>query len=853
MGLRRYSAVLKLRIVGISKTIKLCIVTQNGENIIGMIGNFINRKENVQNIIIPVMKQHFLIKIKKVGYGDSLYILIFIFLGGVKLSTGKIDNINLFKDALKNGVNLFVGAGFSVLPTPDGDVLPDAKSLAKEICEKFDVEFDYKDDLEMLANVVDHKDKQGFQEFLREKYTVDSYDSLYDALNLINIRSYITTNIDNQIHCIMRNSKTYYLHDIKLNGATRNGLNKIPYIALHGNVTDVNANLYFGKDELSEVGEDNRDLFEYAYTMLYDGPTIFLGYGFHDAAVYNKIVKITKKKKNDIWVQCRPDSNRIDYFRELGYFTLAMDTKDFLKWVLDEFQSYNKTKNCSPMSGLHNYLIPKADACTAILREDYFRNGKTQWYCIFNDYPYHTHYFNELREKILGNKNVIFYGIPFSGKTTLLMQCAIAFSKDYDVIYLDNCLDVQAQSILKRLNGKEVMVFIDNCCDDAGALQIFFDAENVNVIGCCDDYSYESSKHLLSDCYAEPIDISEISIKEAQIIYSHIKKNKNITTDQFINPVENKKIDKVSLFEILNKNVKHIISYSQVSQTLKRIKEDSERNFEILALTTYLVQNESMLNTDVLFAYFDDAEYETLRQWIAALNNYLSELNVTLDADECDQDYYVLRSRIFLHYVHDVLRKEYPAWYGKVIRHFTFNVHPYRIYNYKTFRRRAYDAELFYHIFKNTAHDLYEHIYAYDENVYTLQQFALYKMRLGEYNSAFSDIDLAINKSKNNFSMKNTRAIILFEANKDKGDDDAKKSLHLAMDILRQCHDNDKRKLYHAQKYAEFALYFANNYGFYDYLDVAKKWLQEFANKNSRYGIRKLIHEVDVALSNSAL
>ena len=92
-----------------------------------------------------------------------------------------------------------------------------------------------------------------FQKYLREKYKVNTYNTLYNSLNLINIHSYITTNIDNIIQCVMDNSSRFHLHDGALYGAIKKDSTAIPYIALHGEVSNLNANLYFGKNELAKM------------------------------------------------------------------------------------------------------------------------------------------------------------------------------------------------------------------------------------------------------------------------------------------------------------------------------------------------------------------------------------------------------------------------------------------------------------------------------------------------------------------------------------------------------------------------------------------------------------------------
>ena len=92
----------------------------------------------------------------------------------------QIDNSAMFAEKLQNGINIFAGAGFSKLPNTDGSVLPDATSLCEEICEKFSISSSYGNDLEKVANIANQRVKQQFQAFLRERYTVSTYNPLND-------------------------------------------------------------------------------------------------------------------------------------------------------------------------------------------------------------------------------------------------------------------------------------------------------------------------------------------------------------------------------------------------------------------------------------------------------------------------------------------------------------------------------------------------------------------------------------------------------------------------------------------------------------------------------------------------
>lgn len=92
----------------------------------------------------------------------------------------------------------------------------------------------------------------------------------------------------------------------------------------------------------------------------------------------------------------------------------------------------------------------------------------------------------------------------------------------------------------------------------------------------------------------------------------------------------------------------------------------------------------------------------------------------------------------------------------------------------------------------------------------------------------------------------------MFESNKEIGNTDAIDYMHKAMEILKQCYLDDKRKLYHAQKFAEFAIFFYKQYHYSDYLKDSKKWLLEVSESNEYTSSRtkKLIDKITTILSH---
>lgn len=645
----------------------------------------------------------------------------------------------------------------------------------------------------------------------------------------------------------MDQSSSYCLHNIVEYGATKKTDFIIPFIPLHGNVKDITSHLYFGKSELANVDNDNKELFDTMHSKLLEAPTLFWGYGFHDNAVERTISKLLEKRQHNIWIQCMPDNENIDYFRELGCFIIEGTTEDLLVWIKKELNEVSQSiKSYDGVESIKNYFIPSINQIETVSLEDYYLNGCTHWYCVLSRYPYETKSVNMLYEKVLSCKNVLAIGIPFSGKTTTMMQLAAKVVTDIKLMISDISLS-EAQRIINVLATKEAFVFIDNCCDDAHITKLFMQQPNIKVVGFSDDYLFESSKHLLEPINYERVEIGELEIQEAQRIFENIPQA--LRKDTFSYKAEAE--EKFAMLEMIGKNVNGVLSKKHIKELLERMQKNSIEGFEIISLAIYLFRNKSSLNTDVLCSFFNTTDYSVLTDLLNATKGFLREMDVDLLPDEFDQNFYSIRSVLFAHLAFEVLVDDFKSEFSEVIKKFTLNVAPYKIYRYYIFKRSAYDARLFKTLFNDNAHILYEHVSRFDESAYTLQQWALYKAYLGDYSGAFSDIDKAINISPNNFSIRNSRAIILFEANKNKKTEIAEEAITEAMTILQQCFKSDKRKVYHAQKYAEYALFLSSEHNNNDYLEQAKDWIDSIieSKESTSFRTKHLFKKLNDSLS----
>lgn len=728
----------------------------------------------------------------------------------------------IFFEKLNYGINLFTGAGFSVLPSPDGKRLPISAELARDICYNFNLPSTLAEnlDLEMVSTMARQKDSYGFDKFLREAYRVLDSNPLYDVINKININSYITTNIDNLFQTIIEKDGETYINSL-INGKAKKIGRAINYIPLHGDITDPDSFLYFGTFEISKALAENHKLFAAMETEIYRYPTLFWGYGFHDSSVLNSLGKIMTENKKNIWIQFRKNNKNLELYKSLGFNIIIADTDELLETISKKYTSRFVTSKLASESTSRKvwkpYEVPSQNQLKLnISASEYFREGKIAWNIIFSKYPYETIYLREIHEKFLKNKNLIVVGTPQCGKTTLLRQLVVNIEEQ--CYYVTEITVNQAEKLVKSLDEK-IVVFVDECTADIEAFVILANNPKIHLIGVTDEYGYESSKHLLETEYEVYI-IPDLDKSEANFAYEHIPpsiKNEKFSYSRNIN-------EKYSFLEFSFENIRDVISKDKVKKFLKTIDDAQIR--EILFLTAHLSRNGSFLSVDVLWSYIGAKNFNDIKQIINKANEALTSIDEKIYPDLHDQDYYVLRSNIFLNYLIEVALDDYLDEYGNVVRKLINKVPRGHITRYYIYKRRAYDASLFYRLFGSNAADLYDIIYSFDDSPYTLQQKALYLSKVHRFTEAFELIDRASQELHNNFSIRNTKAVITFEANRYSEDPQAKSQLDKAMSILAICYKSDRRKIYHAQKFAEYAIFINERYKDSQYLNTAEEWLK---------------------------
>ena len=100
----------------------------------------------------------------------------------------EIENQNSLEHAFHQGINLFVGAGFSILAKDKtGKALPLGNKLADELAEYFGKPKYYQ--LPQLCSILTSTVEGPFYDYLTNRFTVEYVDPLYYNLQNINIKS----------------------------------------------------------------------------------------------------------------------------------------------------------------------------------------------------------------------------------------------------------------------------------------------------------------------------------------------------------------------------------------------------------------------------------------------------------------------------------------------------------------------------------------------------------------------------------------------------------------------------------------------------------------------------------------
>ena len=763
----------------------------------------------------------------------------------------RIEIEEIFKHGLQNGVNLFIGAGFSVgCKNVEGQDLPIGNELANELSEKF---LTPKLDLTKVTAIIESKSKDELNDYLRKRFSIGEFNQLYKFLDSIQIKSIYTTNIDNLIFKIFENSTNYYINDTTLQGPSFRDRKAINYYPLHGSILNKERPMIFTSLAVASSFSGNPKLWSDLIRSIESIPTIFWGYSLSDPGILETLnsIKTTGYEKNPKWIVLHKENpEEEEYFKALGFNIVVASNDELLSFFSKNFiqkgSAESKKKTTKELLG--EEFVPSNPNLVPVREiNEFYLGAAPSWSDIYRPDLYKTSHFRTVQNSIYSNKDTIMIGIPGSGKTTLIMQLAAFTNFEGHKIILEYPTMERAKNIINSLNGEKALVFIDNFTEEVQSFLEFHKHDNITLIGCDREHNFEIISHLIDKKQFDIISVTTLTKTDIQEIYTRIPPiiKSGTLTSKVIKTDEDP-----SLFEFVNLNLKVPQINERYKLLMEKLDDEEELLSEFLLLACFVHYCRTPLSFDMAYSYFsnDISNYSEIYELRDNLGSLLVDNPLTLIEDD-SQDYFSSRSVILSEAIIENVE-------GKLLKRFlnrfNDNLPPYKIVNYRTFRKKGHDKFIAIRAFPNWEEGkvFYEKLLVNDpNNPFLLQQGALYLSYKQQHNEAFYWIDKARNMTKDSIlSIRNSHAIILFDANIKKQGNEVKFTLDSSMDILIECYKQDKRKLYHAKKFAEQAIEYFDRYGdekSKEYCSQAVAWIdEELKTNNWHRGLRKTLTDL---------
>ncbi|MGE4194889.1 MAG: SIR2 family protein [Pseudodesulfovibrio sp.] len=748
--------------------------------------------------------------------------------------TIETTNENILKQHLKEGVNLFLGSGFSTLAKDsNGASLPTSKQLCQELLTHFNQPKLGGMDLSRVCKILESSNKAELRKFLKQRFSVISFDSKYNYLKKISIAKIFTTNIDNLISRLYESDTECYINDVTIQGPNISDKNAVDYIPLHGSILR-DSKLIFNPFDIASDFNTDRDKWHFFTEALQKNPTFFIGYGMHDAGVLEALTPETVRGRElkDRWILLRDSSDFEQeelYFEAIGFKVIKGELID----LFDFLQALDQTTPSSFKTSVTHLKfkeeIPHPDEVPVRPIKEFYLGAAPLWADIFSGKICKTKYYDSIVDSIIAQRHVIILGIPVSGKTTLLMQVASSFSTPVKKLFYNSISEEKAKLVLRKLNGLPALVFIDNFTDDMDAFNIFYKAKNIQIVAADRDYNFDIVSHRIDQKKFQIINATSLNAYDMQTIYNNIPDNVRI--DKYKLPQVEDGAEP-SIFEVVESNIVYPVVRERFSNMLQDLSSQKELH-DLLVMCCYVHSCRTPVSFDMAFSFLRDkvSGYQEVYKLLESVGSLIIDFSGEYTLMDGEQDHYIPRSSIFSNTILSIIS---PNDLKSVITQFHTEVTPFRICRYDIFKRRAYDANLISRAFNDWKEgmDFYTTINSRDESPFVLQQGALYLSNKSKFKESFLWIDDALVLSKNKiFSIRNTHAVILFKANINMYDDSetVRSTLNQSMEILSECYLSDKRKVYHALTFADFALKYNDKYGdeqSHEYMRKAYEWLQ---------------------------
>jgi hypothetical protein len=770
--------------------------------------------------------------------------------------TVKIENEHTLRLALERGINFFLGAGFSTLARDSKNAtLPLGFQLKLELIQEFGKPELSSLPLEQLCTILETTKHDALRRFVNQRFAVTHFDGRYRNIDNCAIRTIFTTNVDDLLFKIFRDSKRSYLNDLSQRGPVANDRLGIDYLPLHGSIVNEYAPLAFSSLDVASAFQRDPDKWHFFTGRLQLYPTLFWGYSVSDAGALQALSPATihGREHQPKWiVLLDPDAATEEYFRALGFNIIHSDTSQMLDFV-GTISIPNNSGQARPTSGTTREIFPE-EAVPSIGEVparpllEFYLGGAPDWYNIFTNRIYRTSNYTKVAESINSGKNTVVIGIPACGKSTLMMQIAAGIKFEGHTLVSEYLTSEKVQLLSNRLGNDRALLLIDNAASDADAFDLALRLPNILVVGFDRDYLFDIVSHRFDRSLFNVVDVTGLTEKDTQEIFTRIPPN--IRPSKLRWPAVAEGVP-LSIFELIDTNTTTPGLSARFNSVLQELEENDATQHDLLVMISYVHTCQTAVSIDMIRAFLDTkfTDYRELYERLNKLGAMVAEYQGAFV--DSDQDHFTPRSTI----VSEAIVQEVSSRaFRRVLVQFHNNVSTFRICRYDIFKRRAFDERFATKAFTNwrEGEEFYERMKAKDDSPYLGQQCALYLSHRRRYSEAFRWIDEALLESGYRIpSIRHSHAIILFGANyllAQAGEFEARQYLDESMRIIAECYDYDKRKTYHALTFGDQALKYYKLYSddtAMGYVVTAKQWLLEEQNRVPwNRNVRRVLREL---------
>ena len=754
----------------------------------------------------------------------------------------EIQNENLLLEYFRSGLNLFIGAGFSVAAYDKSkNALPVGSVLKNELINTFELNDLTSLSLSQVSTVLETQKRDLFYSFLRTRFSVSTFDEKYKSICGINLKSIFTTNIDNLIYKIYSKNNDFYVNDLTIRGPSHNDKTAVDFIPLHGTVAHEEGRLVFADLDIASAFSSDPDKWHFLTGRLQQLPTIFWGYGLNDAGVLQALnpSSVKNREYKEKWIVIKKkDQSAIQFFQALDFNIIIADTLELLSYIGDH--NSIKCEDESDGSRFDNtsrlfpgYAVPDLSEVPVRPIMSFYKGEAPTWSDIFSGKLHKTAHYLKIKDSIYSKKNTAVVGLPASGKTTLMMQLANDIEFRGHKIVTSGITLEQTDLIIRRLNGAPAIIFIDNIADDFDVIEKIYASPNIKFVSFERFYLFELIEHKIKKKDTNIIDVTDLTEKDIQAIYSKIPEE--IRSIKFRHPKTSGDTPPC-IFEFIDSNIRYSDLKKRFRTMLSELRSKHFDLYKLFLMCCYVHSCRCPVSFEMVLAFMRKSisdyrdVYENINKLGALLIDFTDSI---LDAE---QDYFMPRSTFIAESIIDIAFCEDLKL---VIEQFYKEISPMRIARYDVFRRKAYDSGLMRNVFTEwkEGEAFYMMARSRDESPFLKQQAALYLGGKRRFKEAFNWIDEALVQSGYRIpSIRNSHAIILFRANISSPHNvTAQSSLKQSMDILTECYKFDLRKTYHALVYADHSMQYWDVFGNSDakeYLKTSNEWLKEELRKS---------------------